>query len=121
MYVGRTGTDTCPVTRVLEYVERRGPASGPFFRRQDGSPMTKSFFVSRVRQALVALGLNPEAYAGHSFRIRAATAAARAGLEDSVIQALGRWNSAAFLRYIRTPRERLAAFTRELAVRNTEE
>ena len=83
--------------------------------------MTKSVFVAKVRQALEALGLNPEEYAGHSFRIGAATAAARAGLKDSVIQALGRWNSAAFLHYIRTPRERLAAFTRELALRNTAE
>ena len=46
-----------------------------------------------------------------SFRIGAATAAAQAGVEDSVIQLLGRWSSAAFLAYIRTPREDLARYS----------
>ena len=81
----------------------------------DGSPLTKAFFVASVRQALVRFGVNPRSYAGHSFRIGAAMAAAEAGVEDSVIQSLGRWNSTAFLRYIRTPRETLAAFTSQLA------
>ena len=115
VYVGRTGTEVCPVVETLRYVERRGPAAGVFFRFVDGSPLTKAAFVSRVRVALVSLGLDPQAYAGHSFRIGAATAAARAGLEDSVIQSLGRWSSGAFLRYIRTPRDRLATYSRDLA------
>ena len=38
-----------------------------------------------------------------------------AGLEDSVIQSLGRWNSTAFHRYIHTPREQLAGYSRALA------
>ena len=110
--VGRTGTDVCPVTLTLRYVKERGPTAGPFFLRQDGTPLTKAFFVSRVREALLTLGLNPQHYAGHSFRIGGPQ---RQGFEDSIIQALGRWSSAAFLRYIRTPREHLAAFSRELA------
>ena len=36
----------------------------------------------------MSLGLNPKEYAGHSFRIGVATAAAQVGLEDSVIQVL---------------------------------
>ena len=63
--------------------------------------------MARVREALQAVGLPYDSFAGHSFRIGAATAAAKAGLEDSVIQMLGRWNSSAFLSYIRTPRETL--------------
>ena len=61
----------------------------------------------RVREALTELGFNPEEFAGHSFRIGAATAAAQAGIEDSVIRAIGRWKSDAFLRYVRTPRDLL--------------
>jgi integrase len=114
VYVGRTGTDVCPVALTLRYVTERGPSPGPFFKRFDGSPLTKAFFVVRVRRALQEQSIDPQRYAGHSFRIGAATAAAQAGLEDSVIQALGRWSSAAFLRYIRTSRESLAAFSRQL-------
>ena len=58
---------------------------------------TKSLFTGRIREVLRALGLPEDNFAGHSFRIEAATAAARAGIEDSVIQAMGRRNSSAFL------------------------
>ena len=55
-------------------------------------------------------GFQPQGdYAGHSFRIGDATSAALAGVEDSTIQALGRRQSAAFLQYIRMPREQLAS------------
>ena len=50
-----------------------------------------------------------------SLVIGAATTAATAGLEDSVIRSLGRWNSDAFLTYIRTPREHLAKLSNLLA------
>ena len=44
-----------------------------------------------------------------SFRIRAATTAASMGVQDSMIKALGQWNSNAFQAYIWIPRDRLAA------------
>ena len=73
--------------------------------------------MSIIREALWEVGLPQEQFAGHSFRIDAATAAAQAGLEDSTIMMLGRWNSAAFLRYIRTPRESLTATTARLSLK----
>lgn len=87
----------------------RGTKPGPFFVTRDGSPLRKEKFIAEVRKVLALAGLRPEQYAGHSFRIWAATAAAIAGVKDSTIQTLGHWNSAAFLTYIRTPAHQLAA------------
>ena len=113
--LGRTGLELCPVAAVLSYIVRHGSQPGPFFLTTAGAPLVKQEFVSEFRKILAAVGLPAEDYAGHSFRIGAATSAALAGVEDSTIQLLGRWQSAAFLRYIRTPHERLAAMSRTLA------
>ena len=114
VFIGRSDCPPCPVSETLRYVSLRGPAPGPFFLFSDGTPLTKAMFVSRVRHALAKCGVNPEEYAGHSFRIGAATAAAGRGLEDSTIRLLGRWNSDTFLRYVRAPREQLAAYSKDL-------
>ena len=66
-----------------------------------------------MRSALDVIGLDQTVFSGHSFRSGAATAAAQAGLSDSTIQTLGRWNSTAFLSYIRTPRNELASITKK--------
>ena len=76
---------------------------------------TKGQFVSEIRSILNMAGLPQHHYAGHSFRIGAATSAALAGVGDSTIQPLGRWYSAAFLQYIRMPREQLASLSSVLA------
>eukprot|EP00731_Ephydatia_muelleri_P011099 Em0005g1685a len=70
---------------------------------------------AQLRGYMKAAGLPSDQFAGHSFRIGAATTATRAGIEDSMIQTLGRWHSAAFLRYIRTSHDRLAALSVSLA------
>ena len=55
-----------------------------------------------VRQALESAGVQAANYAGHSFRIGAATTAAACGMENSTIQTLGRgrawhiWNISRF-------------------------
>ena len=68
-----------------------------------------------VRAALREKGIDDTKYAGHSFRIGAATSAAAVGVEDSLIKTLGRWESSAYLAYVKIPRERLAAVSRKLA------
>ena len=115
VFLGATTDELCPVAAILAFVSARGNREGPFFLCQDGAPLTKARFVARIREALVRAGVPEQHYSGHSFRIGAATAAAQAGLPDSTIQALGRWSSAAFLRYIRTPRDQLAQYTRAIA------
>ena len=112
VYVGKTDSPQCPVVAVVAYMATRGTSAGPFFLDHAGKPIVKPGFVTELRKALAAVGLDQSSFAGHSFRIGAATAASRAGLPDSTIQTLGRWSSAAFLTYIRTPRHELASLTR---------
>lgn len=109
--VGKTGCALCPVAGTLAYMAE----AGPFFKFKNGQPLTKAKFTKHIRVALQEAGLPYNSFAGHSFRIGAATTAAKAGLEDSMIRTLGRWNSAAFLAYVRTPHESLAKVTSVLA------
>ena len=59
-------------------------------------------------------GLDYSNYHGHSFRIGAATSAAAAGIPDHAIKMLGRWDSSAYLLYVRTPPAQLAGYSASL-------
>ena len=75
--VEKTGDLLCPV---LAYLVRKGMESGPLFRFEDYSPLTRSKLVELLRSTLTRAGMNCSSYSGHSFRIGAATtAAARVG------------------------------------------
>ena len=113
--MGRMGDDLCPVSALLNYLQARGSNPSPLFHWQDGTPLCKSKFVENVRAALAKAGLPAADYVGHSFRIGAATTAATAGVEDSTIQTLGRWQSSSYLLYIRLEPSRLAAMSSTLA------
>ena len=113
--LGRTDMALCPVAAILDYICSRGPNPGAFFLNSGGHIVTKHWFVEQVRGALNTAGFPQHDYAGHSFRIGAATTAALVGIEDSTIQTLGRWQSAAFLQYIRMPKESLAALSSAMA------
>ena len=114
VFVGKADNRRCPVVAVVAYMVARGSKPGKFFLLQSGKPLYKPGFITHMRKALTAIGLDQASFAGHSFRIGAATAAAQAGLPDSTIQILGRWSSAAFLSYIHTPRQQLAALTAKI-------
>ena len=115
IYVGRTGNDLCPVAALMAYQAVRGGGHGPFFRMEDGRPLTRDMFVAQVKKVLTQAGIDATKYSGHSFRIGAASTAAERGVEDSTIRTLGRWESAAYLLYVRVPRERLAALSQTLS------
>ena len=65
--------------------------------------------MASVRSALQAASVEATGYAGHSFRIGAATTAALCGVQGSLIKTLGRWESS-----IRTPWEALCAVSRSM-------
>ena len=113
--LGATGRDLCPIAALTPYLALRGPSPGPLFQFQSGSYLTRARFVAEVRQLLSLAGLLASAYSGHSFRNGAATTAALAGVEDHTIQTLGRWQSSAYLLYIRLPPDALAGISSQLA------
>ena len=115
VFFGRTNSSLCPVAAMAAYLASRKGDPGPFFKFRDGLPLSQQKFVAKVREALEEAGLDPKKYAGHSFRIGAATTAAARGVEDSVIKTLGRWQSSAYLLYVRMPRERLAELSKVIA------
>jgi hypothetical protein len=85
IFLERTGAPLCPVSALMAYLVAHGPDEGPLFRKTNGDPLTQSFLVQQMRSALAAQGLNDSAYAGHSFRIGAATTALKVGISDAKI------------------------------------
>ena len=100
---------------VFDYLKVRGFRTGSLFMFADGRPHTRQCFIDVVRSALDAAGFNKDKCCSHSFRIGAVSAAAARGVEDCVIKTLGRWESLAYLQYVRLPREQLAGISGLLA------
>ena len=115
VFLSRSDSDVCPVAALLAYMGVRGQHSGPLFKGSDGAPLAKPWMIGKLREALAEAGHDQRMYAGHSFRNGAATTAAAAGIEDSTIQALGRWSSTAFLSYIRLTPQELALISTRMA------
>ena len=114
IYLGCTGRDLCLVGALLAFMAVRAAVNGPLFVFANGTPLTRDRLVEAVRRALQQAGIPTAGYSGHSFRIGAATSATAAGLQDSMVKMLGRWESSAYQRYIQTPRATLAAFSARL-------
>ena len=72
-------------------------------------------FVSLVTSTLQQIGINDKQYNTHSFRIGVATTAKEAGISDVHIKMLRCWKSTAYQLYVRTPREKLAKLSRQMA------
>jgi hypothetical protein len=74
-----------------------------------------ALFVKYTKQFIKELGLDKKAYSGHSYRIGGATSGAAAGFTSHELKILGRWNSEAYLGYIRTPEHALFNFAKRMA------
>ncbi|KAK3088509.1 hypothetical protein FSP39_020005 [Pinctada imbricata] len=91
----------CPVKAICDYCNLRDSKDGPFFKFMDDSPVSRQYFTQHLQASLAWAGYDYKHYKGHSFRIGAATTAAEKGINEEKIQAMGRWHSAAYKKYIR--------------------
>ena len=101
--IGSTSSPLCPVLAMKRYLTSRKSLNGPLFVHASGKPLTKQALITETRSLLTKSGLNAAHYAGHSYRIGAATTAASAELPSWLIKTLGRWTSDCYERYIKIP------------------
>jgi integrase len=105
--VGST-TDTCPVRAVRAWLHAAQITMGPIFRRIDQhghigpNALQPGAVAQVVKRAVVPLGMDPDAFSGHSLRAGLATSAAEAGANELTIMATtGHKSSQMVKRYVR--------------------
>ena len=114
IHIGLGRYPLCAVQAMMTYLATRGDAPGPLFLFANGQPLTRTSLTDWLRQIMTSARI-PGNFSSHSFRIGAATVAARSGIPDHLIQTMGRWSSNAYQLYIRTPADSLAALSQKLA------
>ena len=87
VYLGITRTELYPVAVIVKYVvlPRENARTTASFGFSDGQPLTRTRFVKELCTALVKAGIDAIRFAGHNFRIEAATIATTCGMPDSLI------------------------------------
>ncbi|XP_069614324.1 integrase/recombinase xerD homolog [Ranitomeya imitator] len=90
----------CPVKCLREFLSGPGLGDCPLLVPKDGSFLSRFQFLTVFRRCLEKGGIPAKNFSGHSFRIGAATEAARRGLGDEMVQRIGRWESVRFRSYI---------------------
>ena len=90
--IGKTNSPLCPISAMVAYLNSRPLSldSGPLFTYVSGGPLTREKLTRETRLLISKGGLDSREFAGHSFRIGAATTAASANLPPWLIKVLGR-------------------------------
>ena len=79
----------------------RPTQDGPFFVYRSSIRLSYHTMAKHIKATAVRMGFNKSFFSTHSLRIGGASALAAAGVPDYIIQTMGRWESLAFLMYIR--------------------
>ena len=115
-----TGHYICPIISVNNYLkalpEESKTKDNALFLNNQLLPLTRQFFNVQLKILLDHLGLDNRQYSSHSFRHGAATSCSAAGVEDHLIQTLGRWSSNCYIRYIHTPESAISRAQRQMCV-----
>lgn len=90
----------CPVWMVRQYHSILPRGAGHILVHTDGLPLTRYQFDFLFKKCLHFLGLQGYKFTPHSFRIGAASEAARRGRLEADIRALGRWESKRYQVYV---------------------
>ena len=102
----------CPHVAMETYLKLRNKSKQepktPLFVLENGTVLSRAAFLEMLSAACMQAGVPPRGYTGHSFRIGAATTAAKRNVPEYLIQHLGRWSSDCFKTYIRTPQSVIA-------------
>ena len=91
----------CPVIAMQKYFQVRPSFEGPLFIHSNGSPLSRGQFSAVLSKCIYNCRAYNGLFRSHSFRIGRATQLALMGVSGDVIMKLGRWNSDAYLGYIR--------------------
>ena len=99
---------TCPLQAVKNWLFVRGREDGPLFSRTDqagqltGERLSGDGIYEVVKRSIAAIGLDPALYGAHSLRAGCVTAAAEAGVPESLImQRTGHKSIAMVAKYVR--------------------
>ena len=103
IYLHRQPDDiTCPINSMLEYSEIRESDSPLLFVYENGFPVTRDWVSQRIKAVMSILDFDSCHYDTHSFRVGRCMDLAEAGLSILQIREKGRWESFAFLKYLRS-------------------
>ena len=98
-----SGDSTLCAVTALDRLLAVSPSHQGLICFENRTPLNRRHLNSLIRELATRTRNCPRQYSSHLFRIGAASAAAAARLPDWRIQALGRWSSDCYQRFIRLP------------------
>ena len=94
----------CPFKLIRHYFPLRGPykkETDQFFVFRDNSPVKAHHVRTVLRDLIKDIGLDPNLFDCHSFRVGRASQLFKLGISIEMIKKLGRWKSNAIYKYIK--------------------
>ena len=91
----------CPVSALINYLKIRPRSVECVFVTAQGVAVNRQYLADSIKLLVSRSGRDPGRFNTHSIRIGRASDLAKAGVPDAIIKETGRWNSDAYLKYVR--------------------